>query len=114
MVIFYEIDKNMTMKLPEGKCYLTVYVGREMMQELDKLRGEVPRNKVVRRAINQFLERETKNLQGSRFDSPASQAVTPTPTTPTPDLHHHTTSPRVRVMKSTSEDDSNGRRSGSV
>src|SRR5215217_2545937 len=71
----------MTMKLPEGKCYLTTYVDREMMEELDKMRGEVPRNRVVRRAINDFLEANVKNLQGPKTTNLAAQAaVSPTPT----------------------------------
>jgi len=77
------------MRIPEGKCYLTTYVDRETMEELDKLRGEIPRNRIVRRAINQFLERETaviKNLQGPRISSQAQAA--PTPTSTSTDLAH--------------------------
>jgi hypothetical protein len=32
---------------------------RETIEQIDKLRGEVPRNIVVRRALKQFLERES-------------------------------------------------------
>jgi hypothetical protein len=49
----------MTVQLPEGKCYLTTYVDHKTIEQIDKLRGEVPRNIVVRRALKQFLERET-------------------------------------------------------
>jgi hypothetical protein len=49
----------MTVQLPEGKCYLTTYMDRETIEQIDKLRGEVPRNIVVRRALKQFLERES-------------------------------------------------------
>lgn len=45
----------------QGKKYITAYLNCDVIKKLDEFRGEVPRNKVVQRAINQFLEREHGN-----------------------------------------------------
>ena len=31
------------------------------IRELDRFRGEIPRSRIVERALNQFLERESQN-----------------------------------------------------
>ena len=65
---------------------LGVTVNSELIKEIDEFRGEVPRSRVVERALNQYLERvrltESKNLEGLKGSTPAAQPA-PTPTTPT-------------------------------
>ena len=68
------------MKLRGKKTILGASVTPEVIRQIDEYRGEVPRSRIIERALNQFLEANVKNLQGSRFTSPATQAA-PTPTT---------------------------------
>jgi hypothetical protein len=49
----------MTMQSLQGqKRNLSFYVDREIVDRVDNFRGEVPRSKVMQKALNQFLERE--------------------------------------------------------
>ena len=54
------LEKSMALQSPEGreKKYLTAYLNRGTIDKIDNLRGEVPRSRVVQRALNQYLERE--------------------------------------------------------
>jgi predicted transcriptional regulator len=48
-----------TMLEPDGpKKSLTVTVGPKVINILDELRGEIPRSRLVERALQQFIERE--------------------------------------------------------
>lgn len=50
-----------TMLEPDGpKKSLTVTVGPKVINILDQLRGEVPRSRLVEKALTQFIEREEK------------------------------------------------------
>jgi hypothetical protein len=49
-------------QVPDNKCYLATYIDRETVDKIDKLRGEVSRNRIVRKAINQYLEANAKAL----------------------------------------------------
>jgi predicted transcriptional regulator len=48
-----------TVNLQNGnKLYLGTCVDPAVMRGLDNLRGEIPRSRIVERALKQFLERE--------------------------------------------------------
>jgi predicted transcriptional regulator len=53
------------LNLKESKIYLGATVNPETVRRLDKIRGEIPRSRLVEKAIMQFLER---NAQGERID----------------------------------------------
>ena len=60
---------------PKGyKYYLGATVDPETVKRIDRMRGEIPRSRVVERALLQFLERGEKNnlvvtkTQGERTD----------------------------------------------
>jgi predicted transcriptional regulator len=45
------------LNLKESKIYLGATVDPETIRKLDKIRGEIPRSRLVEKAIVQFLER---------------------------------------------------------
>jgi metal-responsive CopG/Arc/MetJ family transcriptional regulator len=92
------------------KTMLGVSVKPEIVKALDEFRGEVPRSRVVERALNEYLSANTitrKNLQGSRIGTPASQAEATT--TPTQDATAARTADNVIGMTT-----NGGRRTGDV
>jgi predicted transcriptional regulator len=49
----------MVAQSPKGpKTNLSFYVDQEIVDKIDNYRGEIPRSRIMQRAINQFLERE--------------------------------------------------------
>jgi hypothetical protein len=60
----------MTMQDPirGDKRYLTAYINREVIAQVDDYRRNTPRSQIVQKALIQFLEREvpTKQASGER------------------------------------------------
>jgi hypothetical protein len=41
-------------------------INTNVIRQLDRFRGEIPRSRIVERALRQYLERESGNTQGER------------------------------------------------
>jgi hypothetical protein len=54
----------------QAKTSLSVYVNQDTLNKIDKIRGEtVPRSRVVQRALEMFLARETATAQKGELKS---------------------------------------------
>ncbi len=57
--------------------HVSTYLSKEESKRLDEIRGDIPRSRVVARAINRYLGELERNgkLQDSRIGTPTSQAA---------------------------------------
>jgi len=91
-------------------AFLGAFVQPETLKQLDAFRGEVPRSRVIERAVNQYLQASSKKLQGPQISTPAAQAA---PTTITPTNPTHTGTPTADRLSNMTTDDG-ARRLGGV
>ena len=49
----------------EPKTFLGAYVGLETYHKINELSGEIPRSRIIRKALNQYIERESAIRQAS-------------------------------------------------
>ncbi len=89
------------------KCVFGVSVDPKLIEELDAFRGEVPRSRVVERALNQFLEANVKNnLQGPQVSTPVAQAAETATTTTTDEATPTSTSAHLMDTQDVVAEDS--------
>ena len=98
------------------KYMLGASVAPELIKQIDEYRGEIPRSRIVERALNQFLEsNNVKNVEGLKtYNLTAQPATSPTPTSTTSTSTHAGTLEVDSVLRDMATTEGNRRIGGTV